>query len=157
MLIWLAVGICVFAFVPRQKESNEEKASGNTVQSNQSIGNQHNAQISAGTINIYQGAPAVPPVPLKKHIRDILRTINPVIIQQIDVGAPGMAVMINQANLPDLTRLAKDPDFSNYLEMKSTGSVSMGSHNTIGGHLNDINDVGMLNGFQLIFKPSLKE
>jgi hypothetical protein len=51
---------------------------------------------------------------------------------------------------------AEDPDFGAYLEVRSTGSVAAGAHNTIGGHLNDLQDVGMLNGFELIFKDSLK-
>ena len=159
ILAWLAVGVGVLTIVPRRKDEKEpkEEKSASTVQMNQNLGNQQNAQISAGTVNIFQGTPPPPQIPLREQIRGILRTINPAIIQQLDAGTPRMAVMINQTNLPELTRLGKEPAFSDYLEMQSTGSVSMGAHNRIGGHLNDENDVGMLNGFELIFKPSLRE
>lgn len=94
--------------------------------------------------------------PLKQRIRDSLREINPVIITRIDNGALEMAVMINQTKLQKLISLQKDTAFNDYLVLQSTGSVSMGAHNTIGGHLNDVDDVGVLHGYKLIVKPTLK-
>jgi vacuolar-type H+-ATPase subunit F/Vma7 len=94
--------------------------------------------------------------PIKDRIRSYLRTVNPKIIELLDSGQPSVAVMINTVNQPALVELQKDPDFGEYLEVHSTGSVSTGAHNTIGGHLNDLQDVGMLNGYEFVFKDRLK-
>jgi hypothetical protein len=94
--------------------------------------------------------------PIKDRIRSYLRTVNPNIIEQLDSGRPSVAVMVNTINQPALFDLQKDPDFTKYLEVQSTGSVSAGSHNTIGGFMNDIHDVGILNGYVFVFKESLK-
>ncbi len=94
--------------------------------------------------------------PLKQQIRDVLDYINPLIVRQLDAGAPGLCVMINDIKLPVLIRLSKYAVFGDYIGFEPTGCKSFGSHNTIGGYLNDVADVGELTGFRLVFKPALR-
>jgi hypothetical protein len=148
---------CIFFFFPQSlKPPRVENTTAQlSIRAEGNTGIQQNTQI--GTLNVYQSPPPEPVKPLKQRIRDMLRSINPVIIDNLDSGVPQMAVMINQMKLQDLLRLAKEPGFSDYIATESTGSVSMGAHNTIGGHLNDIDDVGTLHGYLLMFKKPLKE
>lgn len=94
--------------------------------------------------------------PLKERIRSYLRKVNPKIVESLDSGQSSIAVMINIVNQQSLLELQQDPDFGAYLEVRNTGSVSAGANNTIGGHLNDLQDVGVLNGYELIFKDRLR-
>ena len=107
-------------------------------------------------VTIVQQHDAKEVLPLKDRIRSYLRTVNPKTVELLDSGQHSVAVMINTANQPALFELQKDPDFGAYLEVRSTGSVSAGSHNIIGGHLNDLQDTGMLNGFEFVFKDRLR-
>lgn len=153
--------IMIIALVPRKeinsKVSGGGQASALNTQYNQNFGVQQNTQVAAQTANFYSTSSSKPERSLKQRIRDILRIINPEIIKGIDSGEQAVAVMINQMNLLELTQLTKDPAFSDYLEIRSTGSISAGTNNRIGGHLNDVNEMGMLQGYQFIFKPALKE
>ena len=109
--------------------------------------------VQIGTLNIQAQQKDIRP--LKERIRAYLHTVNPEIIQLLDSGRPSVAVMINTVNQTELFELQKEPGFGLYMEVRSTGSVASGDHNTIGGHLNDLQDVGMLNGFELVFKDKL--
>jgi hypothetical protein len=111
--------------------------------------------VQIGTLNISQ-LQQKDSRPLKDKIRAYLHIVNPKIIELLDSGQPSVAVMINTVNQPSLFELQKEPDFGDYLEVQSMGSVASGAHNTIGGHLNDLQDVGMLNGFEFVFKDKLK-
>lgn len=111
--------------------------------------------VQIGTLNISQSRQK-DTGPLKDRIRAFLRTVNPKIVQLLDSGQPSVAVMINIVNQTALFELQREPDFGAYMEVRSTGSAAAGAHNTAGGHLNDLQDVGMLNGFELIFKDRLK-
>lgn len=157
-VFWLFVLVCMLLiFFPRQKEADQGKKKDSATYINQNFGIQHNNQITAEKVTIYQGSsPTAPAQPMKWQIRALLKTINPLIVQLIDNGAASQAVMINQANIGELLRLAKDPAFVKYIEIKSTGSTSSGAHNKVGGHMNDANDVGFLTGYNLLFKPALK-
>jgi hypothetical protein len=110
--------------------------------------------VQIGTLNIQ--AQQRDTRPLKERIRAYLHTVNPKIIQLLDSGRPSVAVMINAVNQTELFELQKEPDFGLYLEVRSTGSVASGAHNTIGGHLNDLQDVGMLNGYEFVFRDKLR-
>jgi hypothetical protein len=94
--------------------------------------------------------------PIKQRIRVILKEINPMIIENIDNGGSNIRVMINVINLQELQQLQKEDNFSNYLLMESTGSVSMGKNNIIGGHINDLNSTGVLHGYNLKFMDKLR-
>lgn len=79
------------------------------------------------------------------------------IIESIDKGDSNIKVMINVINLQELQQLQKEDSFSDYLLIESTGCVSIGTNNTIGGHINDLNSGGTLSGYNLIFKDKLRE
>lgn len=153
--------IIILALVPRKeinsKVSERGQASALNTQYNQNFGTQQNNQVSAQMANFYSTPPSKPERSLKQQIRDILRTINPEIIKRIDSGEQVIVVMINQMNLLELTQLAKDPAFSDYLEIRNAGGTISGTDISMNGYLNDVNEMGTRHGCQFIFKPALKE
>ena len=87
-------------------------------------------------------------IDMKTEIRKVLKDTNLTILSEIDSGSKEIKVMFSQPNLMALQELKTYPGFDEYLHMNSTGSISNSNANTIGGHINDIND-GFLNGYAL--------
>jgi hypothetical protein len=125
------------------------------IQNNYTQSGRDTFNIQGDQVTIIQNA-ATDTRPLKDQIREYLSTVNPEILRALDSGAPSSAVMINAAHLSRLAELQKRSDLADYLIVEPTGSTMMGAHNRIGGYINDVVDVGTLQGFQLTFLPRLR-
>ena len=96
---------------------------------------------------------------LKQKIRDILQKINPLIIDAIDKGRPGIVVEINNINASELEML-KNGDargFNEYMDFISHQDTLMGSNIQAGQEVSDLNQIGGFDVYTLRFKDGLKK
>lgn len=92
---------------------------------------------------------------IREQIRQLLNDINPEVVRQVDRGERAISVMISLPKLNMLQELTTDPYFADYLAVRSTGSVSIGSGNRIGNAINDVSE-GFLQGLNLYPTPRLR-
>lgn len=89
--------------------------------------------------------------PLRMRLSAILDTINPAICANAKQGM-SLPVMISDHNLRDLMKLRQEAGFDDLLSIHSNGNVAMGNGASIGGHINDLDQVGVRHGFVLQFR-----
>ena len=97
------------------------------------------------------GSAGSPSTPLRTRITDLLREINPEIMEAFGSGAPEVAVMISEHNLRVLQEIQREPGCSEILSLRPTGSMSVGVGSRVGGHIHDLDDIGVRQGFVLRF------
>ncbi len=157
-LICDATIVVVVLVVFSPTSQNKAAMSGGTVQSANVAGNVGQINnISGVTIHMEQTAtssPAVPP--LKERIRTLLRDVSPVVIHAIDQGASSVCVMLSQQSIARLDVLKSEPNFSDFAQVKATGSVIVGNTNRIGDCINDLTGSGMLQGYEIVVRPTLR-
>ena len=88
--------------------------------------------------------------PLRIRLKAVLDTINPAICE---IAKPGMSipVMISDHHLRDLLKIESEAGFSELLSMRSNAKVAMGQGAGGGGHFDDLDQVGVRQGFILQF------
>ena len=153
----------VFLFLPHSPETITTVTasvdnSPSTVQ--QTVVNSPNSVNLAAQSMVFE-RPALTLDQLKQEIQLRLQKINPEILDRINAGETHIPVMINAVNLQPLLSLADHNSFNNFLELEGTGArfqgvVEGGGHAQIGNHLNDLNQRGILDGYVLVIKPSLR-
>src|SRR5439155_4270455 len=102
-VIWLAAGLAVFVLAPKKTRiegaPTKDKTTGPSPTAQNSQAGRDLYLISAGTVVIAQSGAEQKLPPLRQRIRDLLREINPAIIESLDKGDGGIAVMINSIHL----------------------------------------------------------
>jgi hypothetical protein len=102
-----------------------------------------------------RNAPRFPSSPLRVRLRQLLDRISPDILRSASASHKRVAVMVGTANLNRLNQLRDESGFDSLIEVRSTGSVIMGSGCRIGGHIHEENALGSLHGVELTIKRDL--
>jgi hypothetical protein len=159
LFVELVLSMGLLVFIPRNTPELEKIDPAANLGAYQNInhGTSQNNQIQAETVVVTQGLPVEVPAPIKKRIRDLLRSINPEIIHAIDHDQPNIAVMISQVKLSQLIELSKESDFSDYIELENTNNLMGGGSYNKPGYITDLSRLSpFFMGYILKFKKPLR-